>query len=451
MYADHLNNRLDGLAYHYSRSANVRKGVEYLHLAARECAMLTAHIQALAYLDRGLELLQSLPEGPERARRELVFQVARGWSLYATQSPGASETGRAFSRARELCARFGDDTQLFSVLLGLRLFHQFRLELKTARQLADQLVTLAEQLNEPARLAVAHGVLGQLLNYMGEFVAAREHLELVKSLIGSVEGGLLLEGGDFDQMAASLSLLAFELAVLGFSDQADTASQEALAWAQSLSRPFPLAIALVFIGLLDQLRRDVHAADDHSARALGICAEYGFSSVFSSATIIQGWVRSCRGEVESGIDEMRRAIAGREAIGSRITDVVPLVETYLRTGRTDEAGSLLATAIETAHQTGQRWHEAELYLLKGELLRKHRCNEAEAETCFRQAIDIAQRQSAKWWELRSTVSLARLLDKQGKRDEARAMLAQIYGWFTEGFDTADLKDAKALLEELSTV
>ena len=146
---------------------------------------------------------------------------------------------------------------------------------------------------------------------------------------------------------------------------------------------------------------------------------------------------------------MRRAIAGREAIGSRITDVVPLVETDLRTGRTEEAGSLLGTAIEMAHQTGQRWHEAELYLLKGELLLKPPRNEAEADTCFHRAIEIAQRQSAKWWELRTSVSLARLLRDTNRRDEARTMLADIYGWFTEGFDTADLKDAKALLEELA--
>jgi predicted ATPase len=121
----------------------------------------------------------------------------------------------------------------------------------------------------------------------------------------------------------------------------------------------------------------------------------------------------------------------------------------MRTGRTEEAGRLLAEALETAHKTSQRLHEAELYRLKGELLEKTPFNEAEAGTCFRRAIEIARAQSAKWWELRATTSLARLLASQGRRDDGRSMLSEIYNWFTEGFDTADLKDAKALLDELN--
>jgi class 3 adenylate cyclase/tetratricopeptide (TPR) repeat protein len=451
LYADHLDDHLDGLVHHYSRSANAGKAINYLHLAARQCAMRTAHLQALTYLNRGLELLKSLPESPERARQELAFQIAKGRSLYPTQGWAAPETGRAFGRARELCERFGDRTLLFTVLQGLRLFHQFRIELETARQLGEQLLALAEELNDPAMLRSAQGSLGLGLLWMGELVAAREHLERMRGPTGSIEAGLLSGAGDYDQMAAGLSLLAWDLAILGYFDQAMKVRQQVLTWAQGLSRPYALMLALLFLSLLDHSRGDVQEALDQSAGALGIAAEYGFPQMGSMAAVIHGWARSCRGEPESGIAEMHRGIAGAKAtsMGAPTYLLIPLAETYARIGRTDEASRLLADALETAHQTGQRLQEAELYRLEGELLLKSACNEPGAEACLRQGIEIARGQSAKWWDLRATTSLARLLRNTNRRDEARTILAEIYNWFTEGFDTADLKEAKALLDELS--
>ena len=248
-----------------------------------------------------------------------------------------------------------------------------------------------------------------------------------------------------------LSLLAWALAILGFFDQAARESQGALAWASRLSRPGPLVVASLHIGHLDQLRGDPQAGYDHSAMALGIATEYQLRQRESQAIVIRGWARSCHGEAESGIAEMRRGVAEAEAGGMRAPSFlqIPLAETFLRIGRTAEADGVLAAMLETVQQTGHRLHEAELYRLKGELLLKASGDQRQAETCFHQAIEIAQRQSAKWWELRATVSLARLLDKLGKRAEARIALAEIYNWFTEGFDTADLKDAKALLDELN--
>jgi tetratricopeptide (TPR) repeat protein len=355
MFAEQLDDHLDELAHHYSRSTNTGKALSYLYLAASQCAMLTAYLQALTYLNRGLELLQSLPEGPERARQELALQIARGESLYPTQGWAAPEAGRAFGRARELCVRFGDNAQLFSILYGLRLFYRYRLELQTSRQLEEQMVSIAEEFNDPAKLARAHGAVGTSLLFMGEFVAAQGHFERVRGPTGSIEGGLLLEARDYDQMAASLSFLAWDLAILGFFDQAMKVSQQVLAWAEGLSRPFTLALALLFAGLLDQFRGDVQAAQDHSASALGIAGDYGLSGVMN-ATVIQGWLRSCLGAGESGIAEMRRGIAGAEATGMRTPSylLVPLAEAYVSIGRTDEAGRLLAEALETTHQTDQR-------------------------------------------------------------------------------------------------
>jgi tetratricopeptide (TPR) repeat protein len=396
-------------------------------------------------------LLQTLPESDEHARQELTIQIAKGDLLVRTTGFATEETGRAFGRARELCEHFGNNSQWFSVLDGLRMFHRFRLELRTSSQLEERRVSIAERLNDPARLAVAHGALGSSLLWMGELAPAREHLEHVRSVTGLAQGALPLEPTDYYFLSAGFSFLAWNLAILGFLDQAVKLSLEAVAWAQALSRlPYALTVALLYVSELDQFRRDVPKALEHSAGALGISAEYEFPAMASMASVIHGWARSCRGEVESGIAEIRQGIAGTEATGIRAPTflLLPLIEAYMNIGRTDEASRLLAETLETVDQTGHRLQEAELYRLKGELL-LNKCNEAEAETCFRRAIEVARSQSAKWWELRATMSLARLLAKQGRRHEARSMLAEIYNWFTEGFDTADLKEAKALLDELS--
>jgi class 3 adenylate cyclase/tetratricopeptide (TPR) repeat protein len=449
IYSDYLDDHLDDLAYHYSRSDDVTKAVRYLYLAARQAAMRAAHLQALAYLNSGLELLQRVPEGPARGKQELEFLIAKGDSLYPTQGWAAAETEQTFKRARDLCERFGDHAQLFSVLHGLRLFHQFRLELRHALQLSQQVLALAEELKDPAKLTRAHGSVGLGLFWMGQLTASRDRFERVVAA-NLRAGELRLESRDYDQMAAGRSFYAWNLALLGFFDQAAKAKREVLTWVRDLSRPFSLSLAMFVISHLDQFLGDVPEADKHSASSLEIAQEYGFLPM-ANATVIQGWARSCRGEVERGITEMQSGVAALEASGARAPTflLAPLAETYLNAGLTGEAGRLIELALETANQTDQRSHEAELYRLKGELLLKDRPDEPAAETCFRQAIEVSQRQHTRAWELRATMSLARLLVQQGRRGEARATLAEIYGWFTEGFDTVDLKEAKALLDEIN--
>jgi tetratricopeptide (TPR) repeat protein len=452
LYADNLDDYLDGLAHHYSQSANIDKAVEYLLVAARQCEIRSAWDQALTQLDRGLELLQSLPESPERARQELAYQIARASSLYLTQGQAAAEAGEAYGRARELCVRYGDRTQLLSILHGLRLFHQFRLELQTARQLAEQLVLIAEELNDPSRIIVAQSALGSTLLSMGELVAARQYLEKARDPTGPFRTGVLPESRDYVQLAAGLTLLGWDLAILGFPDQAARAIEDGLAWARGLSRPDAYVVAASQAAWGTQLLGSVQAAEDLSTSVLAIAAEYRIRFL-SLATVIHGWARSWRGEAENAILEMRHRIAQYEAVysGARVQTfwLLPLAETYLRIGKIKEASGLLSTMLETVRQTGHRIQEAELYRLEGELLLKTSSEALQAETYFRQAIGIAQRQSAKLWELRATVSLSRLLRDSNRRDEAQTMLAEIYNWFTEGFGLPDLKEAKALIEELS--
>jgi class 3 adenylate cyclase/tetratricopeptide (TPR) repeat protein len=448
LYAGRLEDHLDDVAHHYSRSANVVKALNYLHLVARQCVTRTAHLQALIYLDRELELLATLPDDPERARQELAIQIGRGESLFPTQG-WSPETGSTFSRARELCEKVGEGAQMFGILIGLRLFHAFRLEMQTARQISEQILALANELDSPAMVARAHAAVGINRLWMGELVSAREHIELAMGSADSIQTGFASDW-DYSIMAVAISHLAWDLAILGFPDQAKKISQQLLVAVQSMSRPFPLALALFYTSLLDQTLREVQRAEDHSASALAIAADYGLPHVLSLASAVHGWSLSFRGEVDIGIAKMRRGIAEANSNEMRAPTFlyIPLAQTYLATERTIDALDLVNEALELGQRTGQQLHEAELCRLKGELLLRSSHDASAAEASFRRAINITQVQSAKWWELRSSVSLARLLRTQERSDEARGMLAEIYNWFTDGFDTADLKNAKALLEEL---
>jgi predicted ATPase len=257
-----------------------------------------------------------------------------------------------------------------------------------------------------------------------------------------------------------LSHAAWALWLLGYPDQALERCQEALALAQELSHPFSIVFALNFAAVLHHLRRETQVAKERSEAVIALSTKHGFPFWIAGATTLQGWALAMEGEIEEGIAQMRQGLVAWQATGAEIG--VPhylalLAEAYGQAGQAEEGLSVLAEALASVDNTGQHSWEAELYRLKGELLL--RCiepvemmqgeAEADAEACFRQAIQVARQQDAKSWELRATMSLSRLWQRQGRADQARQMLAEIYGWFTEGFDTPDLKEAKVLLEELS--
>jgi predicted ATPase len=239
---------------------------------------------------------------------------------------------------------------------------------------------------------------------------------------------------------------------LGYPDQALKRGNEALALAQGLSLPYSLVFARNFVGFLRQIRREARAAQETAEGLVVLCAERGFTQFLAFATAMRGWAIAEQGRHEEGIAQIEEGLAASRATGAELgrpRDLCLLAEACRHTGRLDDGLSALTEALAAADEHENRYYEAETHRLKGELLLKQDdSNAAEAQSCFQCAIEVARKQSAKSWELRATMSLARLLAEQGRRDEARAMLAEIYGWCTEGFDTADLKDAKALLEEL---
>jgi predicted ATPase len=250
-----------------------------------------------------------------------------------------------------------------------------------------------------------------------------------------------------------LSYAAWTLWQLGYPDQALKRGNEALASAQGLLQPLSLAFAEFFVAVLRQYRREARAAQGHAERVIAFSAEHGLPESLAVATILRGWAMAEQGRYEEGIAHIQEGLAACRVTGTELRRsyyLCLLAEACKETGRLDYGLSALTEALAAADEHEERNYEPEIHRLKGELLLKQNdLNAAKAHRCFERAVEIARKQSAKSVELRATVSLARLLAKQGHRHEARAMLAEIYNWFTEGFDTADLKDAKALLDELS--
>jgi tetratricopeptide (TPR) repeat protein len=357
---------------------------------------------------------------------------------------GSLETGRALVRAREICTLLGGRTELFTVLQGLEWHNEFRLQLETARDLGEQLLTLAEDANEPGKLMAAHNALGLVFLLQGKFTAARDHFEQASPRFDWGQSGFF---GAFFPCFGAWALWA-----LGYADQALKWSREALASAEALSRPAPLANALSLVAVLHMFLRDTRMAQERAEAAIAIAAEQGFPFELAYGTLARGWALAEKGHLEEGIAEMRRAVTAGEETGfaARPRWSVFLAEACAKSEGPGVGLKLLAEGLGLMEAAGERMYEAELHRVKGELLLMQGAgNTVEAESCFRTAIEVARRQGGKSLELRATVSVARLMDKEGRRDEARTMLSDIYGWFTEGFDTADLKDAKSVLDELS--
>jgi predicted ATPase len=375
-----------------------------------------------------------------------VLSAIKGWA--------APEVERALIRARELCERLGDRPELFYVLFGLFVVYYIRGELRVSYELAEQLLRRAQSENDSTHLLLAHDALGSASFDMGKLLPAREHKEAAISLYDPARHGPFAVSTSFDVKGFALSYVAMTLWLLGYPDQALRWANEAVEFTQTLSHPLSLAGAEFFLGIVQQFRHEAHSAQMAAESAIALSVEHGFAFWSAIATILRGWAMAQQGLNGEAIAQMEEGLAAFRATKAEIGRprwLSLLAESCIESGRLNDGLSVLAEALAVADETEGHQHEAEIYRLRGELLLKQDPPDAaEAQKCFEQAIEIAQIQSAKSFELRATTSLARLLDRQGKRDEAHTMLAEIYGWFTEGFDTADLKNAKALLDELST-
>jgi predicted ATPase/class 3 adenylate cyclase len=448
LHSDSLDDHVDQLAHHYRRSANAAKAIDYVSRAAEQAVVRNAFNEAVVGYKDALTRLSGIADQAERERRETALQVGLGGVL-SMANPAAAGIEDVYLRARELCARSGDSEGLFSTLFGLRRTYSFQAKFSRALELCEEMLKIARDAG-PSQQLSAHVSAAQTLYFLGEFSAASQHLE---QLGQPAAGATHLKASQVRRrmmIAEPRSRNALILVLLGYPDRAAQEEREALAYAREQPVSFAVAGAEYLSVQLYYFMRDARKVREHGEVASRLANRYGSAQLSGYAATFIGWVEALHGDPATGIKEIRRAMEQVESVGCRIHTLQDalLIECLLRQSEIREGLAAASHAVAHAHRTGERYCLCELNRLKGELLILDNEREA-AAAAFRTAIEVARGQQARWWELRATTSLARLLVKQGKRDEARTMLADIYNWFTEGFDTADLKDAKALLDELS--
>ncbi len=437
-------------AQHYAEAALIEKAVAYWGKAGHRSASRSAIAEAATQFQKALDQLALLPDDAERQRQELEFCSALGAVLIAVKGVGAPETGHAYARARALSEQLGSPSEFLQAPFGQSLYLAFRGELDRAQSLAEDLLRLSGQRNDAAGLIRGHLSIGRNLMFIGRFASSRSHLEEGLALYDPISHHALgRETGTRSDVIAK-GYLGNVLFCLGYPEQALARSNAAIAEARRLAHPPSLAGCVTPGCVLLSLVGDNAALGGRADELAAVAAEQGFSFWRALAAIYRGWVKVKNGDVAEGISLLRSGSAAYLATGAELW--MPHNTTLLAgaceiAGQIEESLTLLDDALQIVERTGERWFGAELNRHKGRLLLRQGHPEAAGEL-YRKALSIAEEQGAKLWELRAAVSLARLRRDQGRDAEGRNLLAPVYGWFTEGFDTPDLKEAKALLDEL---
>jgi predicted ATPase len=450
----HSPDLLDGqpelFAQHYAEAGLAEKSVVYWGKAGRRSSARSALAEAGAQFKKGLDQLALLPDTPERRRQELEFRSALGAVLLAVKGQAAPETGHAYVRAQELWEQLGSPLEFLQVPYGQSRYHAVRGELDLAQRLDEDLLRLSRQRNDFAGLVLGHMSSGRNQLTAARFASSRSHLEEALGLHDPISHHALVHQVGFHPHVSSQAYLGVVLFCLGFPDQALAQSNAAITEARRLAHPTSLAVSLN-IGILPLwLLGDNAALGQRAEELIAVASEQGFPGWGAQGTMFRGWVKVKNGDVTQGISLLRSGANAYRATGAEAWTpyyIALLARACEIAGQVEEALTLLDDALQIVAKTGERWYAAELNRLKGQLLLRQGHAEA-AEELYRRALSIAVEQEAKLWELRADMSLARLYRDQSRHAEARDILAPIYGWFTEGFDTADLKEAKALLDEL---
>lgn len=446
------------LARHFEEAGMMPKALEYFAKAGSKALNLSAYAETIAHFRRALDILKTFPPSLERDQQELSLQIPLAASLQATYGYGAPEVSSAYGRIRELCQSMAGSPQIVYALYFLANYHWLRAEHGAALEFTEQMMNLARKADDRLSLAVTHSLHGTLSFIMGEWSSALEHLGQMNAYYNPQEHSHLGFIYGQDPGIISLCSTASVLWCLGYPDQALEQSRKMLAVARQVGHPFSLAAALAMDSLFHLLRRDVGALEERGKEVAKLGEEKGFLFIVGVGRFKLGWVAARQGRVEEGLAKLHQALELYRATGVRftLTDLLgSLAEAYGMAGEIEKGLEFMSQALAEVERGGERYYEAELFRLKGELLlRKSGANdrpalEKEAEACFQQSLAVARRQMAKSFELRTAVSLGRLLKKQGRGSEAKKLLESIYSWFTEGFDTPDLKEAKSFIEELS--
>jgi tetratricopeptide (TPR) repeat protein len=457
LYGDNLDDHAEDLAHHLwhaGTTADAGRTIRYLRMAGEKAVQRSATVEAVSYFRNALRLVTGVSETPESLQQELMLHTALGTALVATKGFTSLEVGRVFARARELSQRVGEVPQLFRALWGLWINYASRGEYRAGFEVAEQCLRLAQSAGEPGLLMEAHHALGVSCCTAGEFVRAREHLEQAIAIYDPGQHDPLRYIFGQDPAVACLVHLGWALWFLGYPDQALKRNDEGIALARRLKHPASLATAAAFGAWPYQLCRDAKAVEELAGEAVAVSTEHDSAFNRAIGVVLGGWALTQRELKEEGIAQM---CLGLEAF--RAADAVVmlpyfsslLADVYGEIGQASEGLRVLA-ALDHSRE---RYWVAELHRLKGELILKQKAdqvlqhvNEASAKECFRQALAVARKQNAKSLELRAAMSMSRLRSREGKRSEARQILEEVLSWFTEGFDTADLREAKMFLEGL---
>jgi len=439
------------LAHHCTEAGLAEKAVGYWLKAGQLSVTRCTMTEAVAQLKKGLELLGGLPNGAQRQEQELELQITLGQALIANKGYGAPEPGESYDRARQLCQHLNRPQQLGQILVGQFVFRLVRGELNRAEHHAKELCQLGEARNDAVWKCFGVERSGTACLWLGKFIDARTYFENYLSLWNSTYRAFWPSPEDL--WVAGVLDLSRTLVCLGYIDQALLRQNQALAEARRLS-PFSLTHALFFVLIGDWAVGRARWAEPMLRSAdelLATSDEHGFPFWLSGGNIMRGWCLGAMGQPAAGIPMVLQGLGTHRAPGANLLlpfFLTTLAELYGMAGQPDEGLNVTAEAAKLIATSQERWAEAEMHRVRGTLFLLMN-GHAAAEDSFRRAIIVARRQSARFWELRAATNLARLRRDQGKRAEARDLLAPLYDWFTEGFDTPVLQEAKALLDELA--
>jgi transcriptional regulator with XRE-family HTH domain/predicted ATPase len=446
---------VERLAYHYTAAGLPGQAIPYWQQSGEHAIARSAHVDAVAHLSTGLELLATLQDTPERTQQELLLQTALGPSLLYTRGMGSVEVERTYNRALELCRQIGDTPHLLPILRGLWEHYEIRADLDKSLEVAEHVLSLGQKSQDRTLLLLGHDVVADTLMFLGDFAAAEEHAEQGLALYDPAQHRHLALWG-YDCGVACQTLRSWALWPLGYPDQAVSGLHGAFTMAQGLSHPF--TVAWVNCWILTQFAIEAQRALELAEGQMALLAEYGFDWLLPMAAVVHGWALAEQGHTRDGLAEIRRALLDWQTTGSvlfRPMYLCLLAKASSKAGQVDGGLEAVQEALALSHRSHERWWDAELLRLKGELLWMGDSPD-EAERHILQSIDVARRQQAKSLELRAVMSLSRLWQSQDRAEktrqrsaEARRMLADVYGWFSEGLDSPDLRQAQTLIAELA--
>jgi class 3 adenylate cyclase/DNA-binding response OmpR family regulator/predicted ATPase len=452
-FPDVVETQPELMAHHLAQAGLPERAIEYLRKAGRRAIERSANAEAIEHLRRALEMLESISESPERERWALEFEVMLGQAMIASRGYAAPETRKVLLQAKTLINHLTDASQKFAILYGIWACHYVGGEVAKQRDAALEFLTEAERHNDTAQLCIAHRILGTTCLTMGEFVAGLHHLEQAQALYDSEHHPDYRHQYGQDIGAAALCYLSWALWHLGYVDKASAVADQAMKHAEELWHPHTLVYTICHArGFMDLFRRRSEDTQSYASLVISLCTENGFSHWVNCGRILEGWAKICRGEEDQGIELLRTGVAAWQKGGARLWLPIFLTleaEAYAKASCGDAALKLIEEALAISEETGERWAMAEVLRVKARLLQAvGRAEVGEIETILINSLEMARAQQGRCWELRTSCDLARFWQSQGRGKKALKLLQSAYDQFSEGFDTADLRNAKALLENL---